>query len=84
MNSPSSASAFAISKVPTLSMLAAMIGMPVQVRRLWRNLKVRSRLTCERLPKVERFGRIKTSLNPSLRSASMRIQIRPYKLNRWR
>src|ERR1039457_5292673 len=65
-----SARTSATAKVPTVSMLAAMIGTPVQVLRLWRKVKGLSSATWERLFRFDRFGLISTSLKPSFRSVS--------------
>ena len=67
------ASAFAIAKVPTVSILAAIMGTPDQATPACLNVNSRSSSTSERLFKVERLGRIRTSLKPSFRSSSMRM-----------
>ncbi|PJE77867.1 hypothetical protein CI610_03205 [invertebrate metagenome] len=67
--------------VPTLSMLAAIMGMPSHFRLLWAKRKLRDSLTWERLLRVDRLGRKRTSLKPSLISASTRIVYTTY-LNR--
>ena len=72
-NSFSFAKAKAISKVPTVSMLAAIIGTPVHVTVLCLNLNSLSNDTCDLLFSVERFGLIITSLNPNFSSVSILI-----------
>src|SRR4051812_30977287 len=73
VNKLCAASAVAISKVPTVSMLAAIMGMPSQSLPPCTNLNFLTSDTSERELSVERFGRIITSLKPSFISDSIRI-----------
>src|SRR5690606_37966396 len=70
---PSFASALAISNVPTVSILAAITGTPLQFFCEFLKVKLRDKSTSARDFSVERLGRIITSLNPSFISFSILI-----------
>lgn len=65
------ASWMAISKVPTVSMFEAMIGMPSYDFLLLRNVNWRVKSTSARLFSVDRLGRMRTSLKSSFTSLSI-------------
>lgn len=58
VHNPRRARANAMAQVPTVSILAIITGsvIPIQPWPIWRNLKLRSRLTCARLLRVARLG----------------------------
>src|ERR1700734_1615834 len=59
--------------VPVTSMLAAISGKPCHSEPVCRNRNVRLTSTALRVLRVERFGRMRTSLKSSLTSVSMRM-----------